>query len=902
MTFPSATPRVVAPAAPQEAPPFRFPVVASIAPLLVALALWAVTRSPYALLFAAFGPVSAIAGYVDSRVGARRIARRETARFAAETAAARAEVDALHDAERAALAETAPGAHQLLARAGADPRRWAADVASSVPVTLGTGDQPSSVVVQGPPHPELLTHAATLAGAPVVVDARWGIGVCGPALLAEAAARAIAVQLAWSLSPARYWVASAEAWAEGLPHPRSTRTRRGSLIEFGVIGADSALVRVAVAARTDELPGECRVVVALDASGGARVLDHPEPHRRAAITMSPVSALEAAHWAGRAAVDARRDGLIDAAELLPTAVPLHTLRPLPGAEGLRCVFAVDSSGPVSVDLVADGPHAVIGGTTGSGKSELLVSWVLSLAEAVPPRRVTFLLVDFKGGAAFAPLAALPHTVGIVTDLDAAAAERALASLRAELRFRERAIAEAGARDIDGAPALARLVIVVDEFAAMLSEHPDLHALFSDIAARGRSLGVHLILCTQRPAGVVRDALLANADLRVSLRVNNRADSSAVIGVDSAAALPPAGRGAGFLAMAGLPSRRVQFALASEADIARVSACWPDAGPPRRPWCPPLPAVVGETEVDAGEVAAGEVAFGMLDLPHEQRRGAATWLPARDGHLLVVGAARSGKSAAIAALRPATIVPPDVPAAWDAIVGLEIARDITVAIDDLDALLARCSPEYRDALVDLLARALREGPARGVHLVLAAQRVTADVQSLAALTQSRLWLRHGSRQELLLAGGDAAHWIADLPAGGGSWQGHRVQVIRSPLRPSSGEAEVLEAPEGPLAIVTPRPGSVAARANAAGLVAVALDDPDARSVADVVVGSVDDWLSQWGSIQAMRRTATILLEGCTPADYRALTRSRELPPPLAGLSSVAWRLRDDGGVDRMRLPF
>src|SRR6185312_6153436 len=116
-----------------------------------------------------------------------------------------------------------------------------------------------------------------------------------------------------------------------------------------------------------------------------------------------------------------------------------------------------------------------------------VSWVVAMASAHPPERLTVLLVDFKGGAAFEPLARLPHTIGIVTDLDDERAARALASLRAELRHRERQLAAVEARDIDGTGALPRLVIIVDEFAAMMADHPDLHTLFADIAARGRSL-------------------------------------------------------------------------------------------------------------------------------------------------------------------------------------------------------------------------------------------------------------------------------------------------------------------------------------------------------------------------------------------------------------------------------
>src|SRR5690606_29545738 len=144
------------------------------------------------------------------------------------------------------------------------------------------------------------------------------------------------------------------------------------------------------------------------------------------------------------------------------------------------------------------------------------------------------------------------------------------------------------RDIEQVASLPRLVIVVDEFAALLALDPELHALFADLAARGRSLGVHLVLCTQRPAGAVRDAVLANAELRISLRVNNRADSEAVIGTAAAAELPARPRGRAAVRLPGRPVQLVQVALASAQDAAVVAARWAGAPPPRRPWCEPLP--------------------------------------------------------------------------------------------------------------------------------------------------------------------------------------------------------------------------------------------------------------------------------------------------------------------------
>ena len=135
--------------------------------------------------------------------------------------------------------------------------------------------------------------------------------------------------------------------------------------------------------------------------------------------------------------------------------------------------------------------------------------------------MSFLLADFKGGTAFDALAGVPHVTGVITDLDGAGARRAIESLRAEVRWREAAIAGAGARDIlDPRVDLPRLVVVVDEFAALLGDHPELHAVFTDVAARGRALGMHLVLGTQRAAGVIRDSLLANCPLRISLRVTD----------------------------------------------------------------------------------------------------------------------------------------------------------------------------------------------------------------------------------------------------------------------------------------------------------------------------------------------------------------------------------------------
>ena len=227
---------------------------------------------------------------------------------------------------------------------------------------------------------------------------------------------------------------------------------------------------------------------------------------------------------------------------LPTPMSVAATWAIPKPYGLRAPIGIGPSGPLDLDLVEHGPHALIGGTSGAGKSELLQSIVASLIHEYPPTRLTFLFVDYKGGAASVVFNTVPHTVGYVTNLDSSLSLRALTSLRAELNHRMR-LMEGKAKDLaemlerfpDEAP--PSLVIVVDEFATLVKEVPDFVAGVVDIAQRGRSLGVHLILATQRPSGSVNENILANTNLRISLRMLDASESKTVIGVGSAADIP-----------------------------------------------------------------------------------------------------------------------------------------------------------------------------------------------------------------------------------------------------------------------------------------------------------------------------------------------------------------------------
>ena len=236
--------------------------------------------------------------------------------------------------------------------------------------------------------------------------------------------------------------------------------------------------------------------------------------------------------------------------------------------GVSTPIGTGENGTLDLDLVKDGPHGLVGGTTGSGKSEFLRSLVAGLAARNDPTRLNFILVDFKGGAAFKACERLPHTIGTISNLDEQLADRALRALEAEMERRQRVFAEAG-EGIDNlnaylatnpAEPMPRLLLVIDEFAMLAKDFPDVLKALVSVGAVGRTLGVHMILATQRPAGVVSDDILANTNLRVALRVQSRDDSNNVIGVPAASAIGRAQMGRAFVKLGQDDITPVQTAL------------------------------------------------------------------------------------------------------------------------------------------------------------------------------------------------------------------------------------------------------------------------------------------------------------------------------------------------------
>ncbi|MEN3585936.1 FtsK/SpoIIIE domain-containing protein [Streptomyces sp. ZYX-F-203] len=397
--------------------------------------------------------------------------------------------------------------------------------------------------------------------------------------------------------------------------------------------------------------------------------------------------------------------LLDVLRLDPPTGEEVAVRWRAGGQSTLAVIGESYDGPFGVDLRKDGPHGLIAGTTGSGKSELLQTIVAALAVANTPENMTFVLVDYKGGSAFKDCVKLPHTVGMVTDLDAHLVERALESLGAELRRREHILAAADAKDIEDYQDLVRrdpshapvprLLIVIDEFASMVRDLPDFVTGLVNIAQRGRSLGIHLLLATQRPSGVVSPEIRANTNLRIALRVTDAGESTDVIDAPEAGQIAKSTPGRayarlGHASLVPFQSGRVGGRRPGAVDPAALAPwvgplTWEDLGraapaKPRTeareddeitdlkvlvdavrqaagalgvpaqhsPWLPALgeTLLLDDIPTPAFEPAPGALPpapFGVADLPSEQARRPVVVDFATFGHLMIGGAPRSGRS-------------------------------------------------------------------------------------------------------------------------------------------------------------------------------------------------------------------------------------------------------------------
>jgi S-DNA-T family DNA segregation ATPase FtsK/SpoIIIE len=854
---------------------------------------------------AALSPLMLVANWIEDRTRGRRSLRRQVRRFGADLATATDQLTDRHAAElRLRRAGSVDPAEALFRARTPSPRLWERRPAAAdfQVLSVGIADLAWSPPVEGdagsPEVAELLDRLRLLPAVPVPVSLRAGtvLGLDGHRRAALAVARSLLAQAAVTAGPADLTVAvfvDADRvadwdWTKWLPHVID----RGSVRRLAIGPAEAAELagelrgtpqllavvdgagllegrpcplrdlladreRTAAIVLADRLPAQCTATLAVAADGAATLrrlteagtvpgilaTGMPEPAARDLARALARFEDPELHVAGA--------GLPDQVALLPLlGVDLDPAALLArwraGAASLRAraVLGVTEDGLFEIDLDDDGPHGLIAGTTGSGKSELLRTLVAALAMSTDPEHLTFALIDYKGGGALDECARLPHSVGLVTDLDEHLGERALRCLEAELRHREQLLRRVGLnhvrdyqrwRDTDSPAAepMPRLVVVIDEFATLVKALPDFVDALVGIAQRGRSLGMHLILATQRPAGSVSESIKNNTKLRVALRLESASDSVDVIDAPVAAEIGGRQWGRAFHRLSAREVRPVQTALSTAVsrhtaaaltvrpfrfgpgagaaepaapdgptDLRRMvdaaGAAFASSGhrPPRRPWPPPLPAMVTDLPaVGCGmqTATAGLPAFVLADAPDQQAQYPVGWDPAA-GNLLLYGVVGAGTSTALAALALAWAQanPPaqtqlyvlDMGAGELAALGAlphtgayvgatererqvrlikllraELATRKAVPADRpqwivlVDNIAALTSEFDRDLhgmnLLDDLARVYADGPAVGIHFAVTADRGGSVPHQLASLTQQKLLFRLADSTEYAL---------------------------------------------------------------------------------------------------------------------------------------------------------
>ncbi|ALE05218.1 cell division protein FtsK [Arthrobacter sp. ERGS1:01] len=812
------------PSGPQRPKRERFPLVMLVAPVIMGAIMFAVTRSPYSLIFIAMMPLMLMGSYYDQKFQVKRDTRENIAHFRGAAAEFRRQMTERQQVERAVrLAECPSAAETADAIYKLGPLLWThrPEHAAFLSLRLGVGRQPSRTPVKAPTDsntlPEfmaeildLTTEFSAIDAVPVVAQLRHSgaVGVAGPRGVVDDVARALVLQAVGLHSPAELAVAAMTSmeskdrweWLQWLPHVGSVhsplaadhlaagtgaagvllasleeliltrgatlaahsaphrgrvdpakreipapvlpallvvveddvKVDRGRLTRLSESGADVGVHVVWVAGAVESLPASCRdfIHVAETATTGqvrlgeltypvscesvdaglastlarmlAPVVDTGKPVDDDSDLPRSVSYVA---LAGHDLVE-ETAGVADrwlennsvASRAVKNRKYQGSLRALVGSKGVE---------PMYLDLKTEGPHALVGGTTGAGKSEFLQAWVLGMAAAYSPDRLSFLFVDYKGGAAFADAVKLPHTVGLVTDLSPHLVRRALTSLRAELHHREHLLNRKKAKDLlalerEADPeAPPSLVIVVDEFAALAKEVPEFVDGVVDIAARGRSLGLHLILATQRPSGVIKDNLRANTNMRIALRMADEDDSRDILGEPTAAYFSPTipGRGAaktgpgriqGFqtgyaggwttrtpqrpridivemdFGAGAAWERELEEAPVEESagpnDIARVvatisrTAAELGVRAPRKPWLGELADTYDFSKLPNPRTDE-KLLLGVLDDPERQAQPTVFFEPDRDGNMAILGAGGSGKSAALRTLAIAAAITP-----------------------------------------------------------------------------------------------------------------------------------------------------------------------------------------------------------------------------------------------------
>lgn len=780
------------PVAPPPLTPAALPVLPLLAPAVLAVVLAIVFQSPLALLLGALGPLMVWGGWWESRRQGAKAHEVAELEYENQSISYRQRVD---DTRHRTL-ESAWREHPSLSRWSADPL-WRGPRGELTTVSIGARRWE-------PPSSHELAGTGMLSGMPALVDLTVGLAFVAPTNSVDLW-RALALQ--WRAHSAHGVL---PPW-ESLEDP--PRDFRGTS-------------RIVWVEALSAVPDDCRTTVILRRHQMAEI--HAPGQAPLDVQLESCSHAQAARVPeGRARVPIRGRELVDVTR----------------SDQLWMGLSPEGS---LVDVVAQGPHTIVWGATGSGKSVTVVSMVNSLAQNYPPRALTLVLIDFKGGAGLAPLRPLAHTIGWVSDLAVGGSERALRGLRAEMTRRERILAAHGCvewSELDQALGYPRLVVVIDELAWLLTNHPQWAEAITDTLARGRSLGVHLILSTQRLSGVVTRAMMANISLRLCGRVSDESevtqwmpDISPAL-VSSLRHLPP-----GHVVLAGaLAQPAIHAVTPGEVTVdEHESSSW-------RVWGEPLPPII--------PWQPGHWAWQECWDTH-------SWIsvssPLGQGPFAIVGDHSSGRTSAAHALaqdgESPLLAPADAASVWAALTDPSGTTRLLV-IDDIDVLLQSAGPEGEACVMDALegfsgSLIMTMGPHHRLSRSLARLATQVLVLGIAKPEDQDVWGRSPR-----------------LVPGAGLWRGEDIQVVHDVTPPALWEPEEPELSEEPL-VLTQRPEFWEAFSS------------------DRIIDPTDHGAA-WSALEATRGTRPVLFDGLSHRDVRALGSGVLWIPPLVPPEGLLW---------------
>ena len=521
---------------------------------------------------------------------------------------------------------------------------------------------------------------------------------------------------------------------------------------------------------------------------------------------------------------------------------------------------------VVFDITTHGPHLVVSGMTGSGKSTLLTSWMRDMCRQLPAERLEFVVIDFKGGLDFLGLSHLEHCVGLATDADEESIDRALDALSNELTIRERHVRQGKTSDD-----LPRLIVILDEFRATAQAHPRAVSLVIDLVARGRALGVHVVLSTQRASTSVSEDILANVPTRLAFRALSLTESTFLVGTpDAYRRLREPGE-AIVMGIAHEPTFVRMKAPTETFETVAGNAIAPSLR--RQLWTPSLPVRVCVEDasieprfvLEPNDVAARDqptttsAVLGLIDVLERRRWESAWYEPRDDGHLLSVGATRHCRESFLRAVESqlsATSSVRTVSTAvelWDLIDPRCANHEIpdVVVIPDVHAVFDDVRADARDDLSErLIARLRSPGHQR---FIIGCDAAGVWPTRLGAVCRTRVDIGHDVRR-----------------ANRGLWREHPIALVDDPM-----SREPVVPPRAP----TVMPDAVLVIAPSVESIDALSSSIVARNVRIEAIATASTWqanLTQWMQVS---ESSTLLVPALHPSDARVLLREWSPLPPV-----------------------